>query len=786
MVVLTLGVGIGATTAIFSVVDAVLLSALPYPGADRLVMVWVTNPEQDIARDVTSFPTFRDWEEQARSFDALAARATATFTITGTGDPFLVPGARVSGRYFDLFGVPAAVGRTLQPADTEPGRHEVVVLGHDVWRDRFAASNGVIGTRIEVNGRPFEVIGVMPQGFTPTGEERMWTPLAAAPPLTNLMDARGALWLDVLGRLSRDVDIEQTESEMAAIMRRLDTEYPGSYTGQGIDLEPLQETLVGDTRPTLLLLGGAVAMVLLVGCANVAGLLVARLSSRRREFAVRVAIGAGRADLLRQLLLESALLGLAGAAAGLLFAGWGLDALLTARPDNLPRAGEIALNWRAVCFACLAGVGAALTFGLIPALGLLGREPQADLKEDARGSVGTAGQLLRRGLVVAEIAVACVLLTGAGLLLRSFAATQAVDPGIERERLFTMQVNLPSARYPQPSDWIAFYSRFIDGLEASPDVERAGAMGSLMLSRLPNSATLRVEGAAPPPPGTPNEPVTFDSVMPGTFDALGVALMRGRAFTTADTDRSQAVAMVNDAFVRRFFPGGADPIGRRVTFSGFNSQNPQWLTITGVVADTRRNGLRAQPRAELYAPFAQAPDSSLYVVLKSRTTADGVAPTARAVMRSLDPQLPIAEPLTMNAVLSQSVAEDRFRMALVVGFAVTALLLAALGVYGLMSYTTLQRMREFGVRMALGASRGQVLRSVMRDALALAGAGLAIGLAGSGLAARSIAGLLYGVEPFDPVTFTMMAGVLILCALGASFFPARRATRVDPMTALRN
>ena len=785
VVVLTLALGIGATTAIFSVVNAVLLNPLPYPTADRLMMVWVTNPAENIEKDVTSFPTFTDWEQQVTTFAAMAARNSTTFTLTGAGDPFLVPGARVSGRFFDLFGVPAAQGRALQAADAQPDRDQVAVLSHELWQERFAGAP-VIGRRVDVNSRPHEIVGVMPAGFTSAQDERLWTPLAASGPLEQLMAARGALWLEILGRLEDGVDEARAEAEMTAVMARLDTAYPRQYTGQGIDLEPLQETLVGETRPTLLLLGGAVIMVLLIVCANVAGLLVARLSSRRREIAVRIAIGAGRWALVRQLLLESTVLGLTGALAGLAFAAWGLQALLAARPETLPRAAEIQLNIETMLFACIVGVGAALVFGLLPSLDLLRSEPGSHLRDDARGSVGTAGRSLRRALVVAEIAVACVLLTGAGLLLRSFAEMQAVDPGMERERLFTMRLNLPAARYPDAASSLAFYRRLVETLESSPEVERAGAMGSLMLSRLPGSSTLRIEGAAAPPAGTPNEPVTFDAVTSSAFDALGVPVTRGRRFTTADTAGSLPVAMVNEAFVRRFYPNGDDPIGKRVTFNGFGSADPRWLTISGVVADTRRNGLRAEPRAELYAPLAQSAQNALYVFVKSRGSADNAAAVARAAVASIDPRLPLAQPLTMKSVLARALAEDRFRMTLVLGFALTAFLLAAVGVYGLMSFATVQRLREFGVRMALGASEGQVLRAVMGDAFTLVGIGLAIGLAASAFAARAMQTMLYGVGPFDPVAFSAMAAVLLVSAAIASYLPARRATKVDPMIVLRH
>ena len=786
VVVLTLALGIGATTAIFSVVNAVLLEPLPYPTADRLMMVWVTNPADNIEKDVTSFPTFTDWEQQATSFAAMAARASTTFTLTGAGDPFLVPGARVTGRFFDLFGVPAAQGRALQAADAQAGRDQVAVLSHELWQERFAGDGTVIGRRVDINGRPYEIVGVMPARFTAAQEERLWTPLAAPEGLAGLMGARNALWLEILGRLREGVDETHAEAEMTAVMARLDTAYPGAYAGQGVDLEPLQETLVGDTRPTLLLLGGAVIMVLLIVCANVAGLLVARLSSRRREIAVRIAIGAGRGALVRQLLLESTILGLAGALAGLAFAAWGLQALLAARPETLPRASEIQLNAETMIFACVVGIGAALVFGLLPGLDLLRSEPGSHLRDDARGSVGTAGRALRRALVVAEIAVACVLLTGAGLLLRSFAEMQAVDPGLERERLFTMRLSLPSSRYPDDAASRAFFQRLVETLESSPEIERAGAMGTLMLGRLANSAGLRIEGAPAQPAGTPNEPVTMDSATSGAFDALGVPVTRGRRFTTADTADSLPVAMVNEAFVHRFYPDGDDPIGKRVTFSGFGSADPQWLTITGVVADTRRSGLRVEPRAELYMPLAQAGRNSLYVFLKSRGSADAAAAIARTAVASIDPLLPLAQPLTIKSVLARSVAEDRFRMTLVLGFALTAMLLAAVGVYGLMSFATLQRLREFGVRMALGASEGQVLRTVMGDAFKLVAAGLVIGFGASIIAARAMQTMLYRVGPFDPVAFAAMALVLLASAAVASYLPARRATKVDPMLVLRN
>jgi putative ABC transport system permease protein len=786
VVVLTLAIGIGATTAIFSVVDAVLINPLPYPTANRLQVIWVTNPEQQIDKDVTSYPNFTDWQSQATSFEAMAAVAGANFTLTGAGEPRLVPGERVTGRFFDLFGVPALHGRTLQEADTQPGRERVLVLSHALWREHFGGDPAVIGRTVSVNALPHEIVGVMPQAFTLEQTAHAWAPLSPSGPLARLTQNRGSLWLQVIGLIKRGTSAESAQSEMSAVMGRLVQQHP-TNSGQGILLEPLKETVIGDVRPTLLLLGGAVVLVLLIVCANVAGLLVARLSARQREMAVRVAIGAGRTHLIRQLLAESLLLGAAGAIVGIGLAAWGLDALLASRPANLPRASEIHLSVETLLFAIVVSLVAALAFSLLPAIGLLRRDPGGNLRDDARGSVGAGGRRVRRVLVVAEIALACVLVTGAGLLTRSFAAMQSDDPGFERERLFTMRLTLPGARYPTGAESRAFFTSLIEKIEAIPGVERAGAMSSLMLSRLPNSASLRIEGAAQPPPGTPNEPVTTDIVTPTVFEALGVPLTRGRMFHSGDVADGLPVAIVNEAFVRRFYPD-RDPLGKRVTFDGFdNGPDPvRWLTIVGVVRDTRRAGFELPVFEELYFPLSQTGAGSMYIFVRTSGAPETVIAPVRGAVWSLDPQLAIALPRTIQTVMASGIAEERFRMTLVAGFAATALLLAALGVYGVMAFATTQRMREFGVRLALGATPRRVLMTVMRDGFMLAGAGLLIGLGAAALAARTMRQMLFGIGPFDPVTFTIMAGLLLIIAALASFLPARRATKVDPMVILRN
>ena len=787
VVVLTLAIGIGATTAIFSVVDAVLINPLPYPTADRLEMIWVTNPQQARDKDVTSYPNFTDWQSQATTFEAMAAMFGANFTFTGAGEPRLVPGERVTGRFFDLFGMPALHGRTLQEADTQPGREFVLVLSYALWREHFGADLSVIGRTVSVNARPYEIVGVMPYEFNAIHTAQAWVPLSPSGPFAQLAADRGPQWLEVIGLVKRGTPREAAQSEMSAIMARLAEQFPGPNGGRGILLESLKETAVGDVRPTLLLLAGAVVLVLLIVCANVAGLLVARLSARQREIAVRVAIGAGRGHLIRQLLVESVLLGTAGAAAGIGLAAWMLDALLAARPANLPRATEIHLSIETLIFAIGVSLLAALAFGLLPSVGLLRRDPGGNLREDARGSVGAGGHGLRRVLVVAEIALACVLVTGAGLLVRSFAAMQSDDPGFERERLFTMRLTLPGARYPQNTDARTFYNSLIEKIEAIPGVERAGAMSSLMLESRTNSASLRLEGAPPPPPGTPNEPVTTDVVTPTAFEALGVPVTRGRMFNSSDVPDGLQVAIVNEAFVRRFYPG-RDPVGKRVTFSSFRRTGPdiQWLTIVGVVADTRRSGFAIPVREELYVPLSQNGAGLMYVVVRTSGAPETVIAPVRAAVWSIDPLLAIAQPRTIRAVMASGIAEERFRMTLVAGFAATAILLAALGVYGLMAFATTQRMREFGLRLALGATPRRVLVTVMRDGFRLAAIGLGVGLSAAVLVARAMRQMLFGIGPFDPVTFAAMACVLLVSAGLATFLPARRATKVDPMIVLRD
>ena len=786
IVILTLGIGIGATTAIFSVVDAVLINPLPYPTADRLQMIWVTNPRQNIDKDVTSYPNFADWQSQATTFEAMAAVSGTNFTLTGAGEPRLVPGERVTGRFFDLFGMPALHGRTLQEGDTQPGRESVLVLSHALWREQFGGDPSVIGRTVSVNARPFQIVGVMPREFSAVHTAQAWAPLAPAGPYAEFMQARGALWLEVIGLVKRGTDDASAQSEMSTIMSRLATQFPNPNEGQGILLESLKETVVGDVRPTLLLLGGSVVLVMVIVCANVAGLLVARLSARQREIAVRVAIGAGRGHLIRQLLVERLLFGVAGAAVGIAFAAWGLDALLAARPANLPRAMEIHLSAETLIFAVTVGLLAALAFGLLPAVGLLRRDPAGTLREDVRGSIGGSGQRVRRVLVVAEIALACVLVTGAGLLARSFAAMQADDPGFERERLFTMRLTLPAARYPEDAQLRAFYNSLLEKIAAIPGVERAGAMTSLMLSRLANSASLRIEGAPPPPPGTPNEPVVTDVVTPTAFEALGVPLTRGRTFNTGDVPDGLPVVIVNEAFVRRFYPD-RDPIGKRVTFNGFDTTRPvQWLTIVGVVADMHRSGFKTRVREELYYPHSQSGAGSMYVLVRTSGAPETVIAPVRSAVWSLDPQLAIAQPRTIQTVLAAGIAEERFRVTLVAGFAATAMLLATLGVYGLMAFATTLRMREFGVRLALGATPRRVLLTVMRDGFTLAAFGLGVGLVAAALVARTMRQMLFGIGPFDPVTFAGMAGLLLVSAALASFVPARRATKVDPMIVLRD
>jgi len=784
MVILTFALGIGANAAIFTVVNGVLLQPLPYPHAERLMMVWTHNPRQGFDKDVGTYPNFEDWRRASQSFERMSAYFGASVTLTGSGDPAQIRGARVTPEFFETMGVAPLQGRAFSAADGQPGGERVVVVAHGLWIRQFGGDASTIGRRIVLNGVPHEVIGVMPASFKHPADAELWMPLAPVGEFQALFGTRGSYWLTIIGRLKPGVTRVAAQSEMDTIAARLEKEYP-TNAGIGIRLVTLHEELVGDVQRPLLILLGAVCFVLLIACANVANLLLTRAASRQRELAIRAALGADRGRLVRQLLTESVVLGLLGGAAGLMLATLSTDLLQTLAPAELPRLSDIAIDRQVLAYAAGASLFTSLLFGLVPALHASRRDSGGHLKEGGRtGTDGRRGGRVRAALAVGELAIALVLLVAAGLLIRSFIALNSEDPGFATRGVLALRLHLPPAAYGEPARITGFYEQLVERLDALPGVESAAAGSSLLLSRLPASASISIEGRPPLPANARNIPVPYDSVTPGYFSTLQIPLRRGRMFTRADGAQSQQVVMVNESFVRRFFPG-EDPLGRRVTFGDPSQPGIRWQTIVGVVADTKRGGFEREPWAETYFPMRQAPDPRAFVLLRTNGDPITLIAAAQAAVWSIDRNQPIAGIRTVPELLAQRELNRRFTTLLLGVFASVALVLAIIGTYGVIAHATAQRTQEIGIRMALGADRRMILRMVLFGGLRIAATGVAIGVFGALALTHVLSGLLFGVSARDPLTFVVVPGALLVVALAACWIPARRAMQVEPVIALR-
>jgi putative ABC transport system permease protein len=784
VVILTLALGIGANAAIFTVVNGVLLQPLPYPHAERLMMVWTYNPRQGFDKDVGTYPNFEDWRRASQSFERMSAYFGASVTLTESGDPAQIRGARVTPEFFETMGVVPLRGRAFSSADGQAGGERVVILAHGLWMRRFGADTSTIGRRIVLDGVPHEVIGVMPASFAHPADAELWLPLAPVGQFEQLFGARGSYWLTIIGRLKPGVTRVAAQSEMDVIAARLEKEYP-SNAGIGVRLVPMHQELVGDVKGPLLILLGAVCFVLLIACANVANLLLMRAASRQRELAIRAALGADRGRLVRQLLTESVVLGLFGGAAGLVLATFSIDLLQTLAPPELPRLSDIAIDRQVLAYAAAASVFTSLLFGLVPALHASRRHSGEHLKEGGRtGTDGRRSGRVRAALAAGELAIALVLLVGAGLLIRSFIALNSEDPGFATRGVLALRLRLPSAAYGEPARIAGFYEQLVERLNALPGVESAAAGSSLLLSRLPSSASINIEGRPPLAANERNIPVPYDSITPEYFSTLQIPLRRGRMFTRADAAQSQQVVMVNEAFVRRFFPG-EDPLGRRVTFGSASQPGTVWQTIVGVVADTKRGGFDREPWAETYFPMRQAPDPQAFVLLRTSGDPITLVAPAQAAVWSVDRNQAIASIRTVPELLAQRELNRRFTTLLLGVFASVALVLAIIGTYGVIAHGTAQRTQEIGIRIALGADRRMILRMVLVGGLRIAATGLAIGVFGALALTRVLSGLLFGVSARDPLTFVVVPGALLVVALAACWIPARRAMRVEPVIALR-
>ena len=778
--IVTLGLGIGANTAIFSVINGVLLSALPYPQPEQLAMVWCDNRRQGIPDDITSYPNFVDWRDRNKTFQGMAGVTDDTYNLTGAGEPEEIRGATVSINFFQLIGVNPMLGRVFTAEEEQPGRNRVVVLSHSLWRRRFGGDPGVLNKTISLSDEPYIIVGIMPPGFQFPENTEIWGPLA---PDEGMRGARFGFFLPVVGRLKPGVTRAQAQADLDVVANQIEKQFP-DMAGYGVNVVPVLENTVGPIRRALMILFVAVLFVLLIACANVANLLLARATVRQREVAVRSALGTGRWRIVRQLLTESMLLSVLGGALGVLLAWWGLRLLVNLSPANIPRLETIRLDGRVLWFALALSLVTGLIFGLAPALQTSHLKLSEALKEGSRtGAGGGRAQRIRGVFIVAEVALTLALLVGAGLLVRSFWRLQQVNPGFKTDHLLTLRVTLWGSKYRQGgAQRVSFYERLQERLAALPGVVSASATSDIMLRKLANSASFTIENR-PRDPGELALELPIDRVQPNYFQTMGIQLLQGRAFTAQDSSESTRVSIVNETFVKRYFPN-EDPIGKRFTFGG-GGPNARWITIVGVVRDTKRQGIDQPVRIESWMPLAQMPSGSMDVVLRTTGAPLALSNEVREAVWSLDRDLPIPSIRTMEQILSERVAQRRLNMLLLGLFAMVALILAAVGIYGVINYAVTQRTNEIGIRIALGAQSGDVIGLVLKQGMALALVGVAIGLIATFMLTRLMASLLFGVSATDPITFAAIAGLLIGVALLACWIPARRATKVDPMVALR-
>jgi putative ABC transport system permease protein len=772
----TLALGIGACTAIFSVVNSVLLRPLAYPESERLVVIRETClpkfPEFSVAPG-----NYFDWRAQSTSFEELAALRRSSFNLTGRGEPARVTADAVTVNYFSMLRVRPAIGRDFTEGDIASGRAQIAILTHGFWLRQFGGRPDGLNETVQLDGQTFTIVGVMPPGFQPGGRAALFVPV----PYTDDKENHGGHYIRVVGRLKPGVSVEQARSELSLIAERLAKQYPDSNTGWGIKLTPMLESTVGEVRTVLYSLLGAVGFLLLIACANVANLLLARATSRAREIAVRTALGANRTRIVRQLLTESVLLALLGGALGVGLAWWGTKALLSFAPNILPRASEISLDARALGVTCVLALATGIAFGLVPAIQATRINLNETLKESSRGaSEGRHRQRLRGMLVVGEVAIALVLLVGAGLLIRSFARLHEVDPGFRPADALAIDLSLPEKKYGDAPKQSAFVDEMLARLAALPGVQSVGA--SHVVPFTGSDYVLGFSIAGRPPDALGQEPSTnYYAATPDYFRAMGIPLLRGRFFDERDRAGAPRVAIINESMAKQYFPG-EDPIGQRINVTN----GPEtWREIVGIVGDTKHYRLDGETTLQTYEPFAQQPFDFLTVVVRTAGPAADLPAAIRTAIFSVDADQPIAGVRPLSALLANSIARQRFAMLLFAVFSGIALLLSAIGIYGVMAYSVTQRTGEIGIRMALGAQRRDVLRLILLQGGRLVGLGLAVGIAGSLVLTRFLAAMLFGVTAHDPLTFAAIALLLACVAALACLVPARRATKVDPLIALR-
>jgi putative ABC transport system permease protein len=779
--IVTLALGIGANSAIFSICNAVLFRPLPYAEPNRIVTLW--ERQRDGKLSTVAQANFADWRDGSRSFSGMAAVNPLNFILGGPGDAARLAGVGVSSNFFSLLGVGFTLGRNFLPEEDLPGQNRVAILSHRIWQQRFGADREIAGRQIRLNDSMYTVAGVLPtdfqfatnaSDFDEEGQPDIWTPIGLPPKLQ-----RGSHPLRVVAKLNAGVDLAQAQAELDIIAANLARRYPEDNRDKGITAVPLSEQVTVKVRAALEMLLGAVVLVLLIACANVANLLLSRAAARRRELAVRVALGATRGRLARQLLTESLFLAVIGGAAGLVLAVAAIALVSRHLPADLSRAAGISVDGRIIGFNLLISLMTGVFFGLGPVFGMRHMSAGDSLKQSNRIAGGTYSPL-RNGLAVAQIAIAIILLMGAGLMAKSFRALAQTAPGFRSEHVLTARLSLARSRYPDNRRIAAFEQELLERLHDRPGIQSAGFTSYLPLSGADNGWAFFVEGRPPLPVGVFNM-AKYRPVSPGYFEAIGIPLLRGRWFTPADTAESPWVVVISAAMAREYW-GTQNPVGQRLHFA-----EPTWRTVVGVVGDVLHEGLDGEAKAEMYMPVTQAAniESSPTMVVRMSLDPGAGAAELRATVRAVDRTTPVDRMETMDQLVSASVAQPRFRTLILAAFSLLALAMASIGIYGVMNYLVTQRTREFGIRLSVGATEGAVLRLVLGRAAVLIAAGTGLGLAGSIFLVRLIAKLLFGVSPLDPLTFAVAPILLATAAFAASYIPARRATQVDPVIALR-
>jgi putative ABC transport system permease protein len=780
--IIALALGIGANTAIFSVINGVLLRSLSYANPDRIVMLWERSVTSETTRlqNVVSPANFLDWQKQSTSFEHMAAVADQRVNLTGgAGEPEEIKAQFVSQPFFPALGVQPLVGRSFLPEEDRVGNDLVIILSHELWQTRFGSNPEIVGKQATISGRQRTIVGVMPPGFHFLDNQvKAWMPLALDPAI-NYREKTGR-YLRVMARLKPAVTMQQAQGELTGIAKQLEQALPKYNTGWGVNVVPMHEQVVGEIRPVLVVLFAAVAFVLLIACANVANLLLSRAASRQKELALRAALGAGRMRLVRQMLTESVLLALMGAALGVLLAFWGIQLLIGFGPENIPRLNEISIDLRVLGFTFGISLLTGVLFGLIPALQASRPDLNDALKEGSRGSTGGRGRTFRNVFVVAEVALALVLLVGAGLMIRSFMRLQSVETGFNPENVLTMRLQLPRKKYADPHQIVDFFKQAQDRIAALPGVQAVGAISYLPLTgSLASRDAFRIVGQPAPAPG--QEPgVEVRVITPTYFQAMGIPLLKGRLLNERDGKESR-VLLINETMAKRYF-AGVDPVGKQMEVF-WDGSGPD--EIVGVVGDIREGALNKEPEPAIYWSHPREPYSGMALVVRTSGDASRFGAAVQKEIRALDPDQPVADVRTMQQVIAKSIARPRFNTLLLTIFAGVALVLASVGLYGVMNYSATQRTHEVGIRMALGATRADIMRLVVGNGMLLTLTGIVIGVLASWALTRVMANLLFGITATDMPTFVAVSAVLATVALVANYIPARRATRVNPVIALR-